>query len=95
MLIIGGTHTITPDIVRNAIVDADRRILDFRLRQTGPEALELVLPRDLPSEAIDRAMAALVALFSSLGLSAHIVVRQEILTTSARKLRRVERVWRG
>ena len=95
VLIIGGTHTVTPDIVRNAIVDADRRILDFRLRQTGPDALELVLPRDLPSEAIDRAMAALVALFSSLGLSAHIVVRQEILTTSARKLRRVERVWRG
>lgn len=95
LLIIGGTHTVTPDIVRNAIVDADRRILDFRLRQTGPEELELVLPQDLPSEAADRAMAALVALFSSLNLSVHIVVHLEILTTSARKLRRVERIWQG
>ena len=95
LLIIGGTHTITPDIVRNAIVDADRRIEDFRLRQTGPDTLELILPQDLPPEAAERAQAALAALLSSLGVSASITVRQETLSTSARKLRRVERVWQG
>ena len=31
-----GEVFITPDILRNAIVDADRRIDDFRLVQTGP-----------------------------------------------------------
>jgi putative adenylate-forming enzyme len=38
---------LTPDILRNTIVDTDRRITDFRLHQTGPASLELHLPESL------------------------------------------------
>ena len=95
LLSIGGTHTVTPDILRNAIVDSDRRIVDFRLRQTGPHDLELVLPADVPADAAMKAERALSDVLGSLGLRVETRLRQEVLTTDARKLRRVERIWRG
>jgi putative adenylate-forming enzyme len=88
-------QTITPDILRNAIVDADRRITDFRLRQTGPFDIDLILPIDTPPEAAQKAKEALSTRLSGLNITAHIALRQESLSTSARKLRRVERTWKG
>ena len=95
LLFIGGTHTLTPDILRNAIVDSDRRILDFRLQQTSADDLTLILAQDLPPDVVAKAESALTRLLRGLGLTATISVRQETLTTSARKLRRVERLWQG
>ena len=94
LLVIGG-HSLTPDILRNAIVDADRRIQDFRLRQTGAAALELILSDKVPAETLEYAAAALARLLDKLGVSAEIVARQEPLITAAHKLRRVENAWRG
>lgn len=92
LFILAG-KTLTPDILRNAIIDADRRIVDFRLRQTGPTTLELVLSPELPREAAENAVGALTRLLRQHDLAADIHLRQDTLSTSARKLRRVERLW--
>ena len=42
---------ITPDVLRNAVVDADRRIQDFRVIQTGTSAIDLVLDAKLAPDA--------------------------------------------
>ncbi len=42
---------VTPDVVRNALVDADARIDDFRIVQIGPAALDVRLPAALPRDA--------------------------------------------
>ena len=88
---MGGVVTVTPDVMRNAIVGADRRIDDFRLVQTGADQLELSLTSALPAEA---AQAALERVLEAMGARATISVTVvPILEISARKLRRVERRW--
>lgn len=94
-LLVFGDKAVTPDILRNAIVDADRRIDDFRLRQTGPAHLSLVLSDALPPEAAAAARDALQSRLAALGIAADIALCQEPLTTGAKKLRRVERQWKG
>jgi putative adenylate-forming enzyme len=94
LLVVGG-KTVTPDILRNAIVDADRRITDFRLLQTGPAQLHLILSDALPADAAGRAREVLFGRLQSLGIAAEITLTQEPLSTSAKKLRRIERQWRG
>jgi putative adenylate-forming enzyme len=87
----GSTMPVTPDVLRNAIVGADRRIDDFRLVQTGADRLELSLTSALPAEA---ARAALENLIATLGARAEIaVVIAPQLEVGVRKLRRVERRW--
>ncbi len=93
-LLVIGSHTLTPDILRNAIVDSDRRIQDFRLRQTGAAALELILSDKLPADALQNARTALSRLLDKLSISAEITARQAPLVTGAYKLRRVENAWR-
>jgi putative adenylate-forming enzyme len=84
---------VTPEILRNAIVGADRSIDDFRLLQTGPLSVELVLPPG-PQTRLDAAQAAVRALLLRLGVTAEITGRSGPMNMqSARKLRRVERVW--
>lgn len=84
--------TITPDVLRNTIIDADRRIDDFRLRQRGPREIELVLARGTPDAIQHAARAALQGLFDRLGVDADIAVRANDLSAlSVTKLRRVER----
>lgn len=94
LLVLNG-RTVTPDILRNAIVDADRLIDDFRLRQTGPAQLHLILSDTLVPDAAVQARDALYRCLTALGIAADITLTQEPLTTSARKLRRVERTWTG
>lgn len=90
-----GPRKVTPDILRNAIVDADRRIDDFRLVQTGPSTVELSLAAALPDEAAIRAKNAVASLLQSLGVDAGITLsRPAEIEISVRKLRRVERRWR-
>jgi putative adenylate-forming enzyme len=90
-----GTMTITPDVLRNTILDADRRIDDFRLRQSGPRQIELVLPHGTPDAARHAARRALRSTMDRLEVDAEIVVKAEALSaTSITKLRRVERSWK-
>lgn len=87
----GGVVTVTPDVMRNAIVGADMRIDDFRLVQTAADRLELSLTSAIASEA---AKAALERVLETMGASAKIdVTIAPMLEVSARKLRRVERRW--
>jgi putative adenylate-forming enzyme len=92
VLTIGGSHTVTPDVLRNAIVDSDRRICDFRLRQVGSDVLSLsVVPHDAGPVARD----AVLAVLGHQGITAWVEIDEAPLSVSARKLRRIERVWRG
>ena len=88
----GRTRIVTPDILRNAIVDADRAITDFRLVQTGPDAIRLTLAADLPSDCANRARTALVDLFVRLELAPELTLEQGLSLRTDRKLRRVERL---
>jgi putative adenylate-forming enzyme len=92
--VAGGERLVTPDILRNAIVSADRRITDFRLVQTERDAVVLSLLDSLPADAVDRARGMVAALFRSLGIEARVeVTTHQVLDVSSRKLRRVERRW--
>ena len=91
----GGRLTITPDVLRNTIIDADRRIDDFRLRQTGPRDVELLLPRGSADTAQQAARLALLSLLNRLDVDADLAVKiEELSATSITKLRRVERRWK-
>lgn len=87
----GGVVTVTPDVMRNAIVGADSRIDDFRLVQTAADRLELSLTSAL---AADAAKAALERVLGAMGAEATVdVTIAPALEVSARKLRRVEKRW--
>lgn len=91
----GGLRMVTPDVLRNAVVDADRRILDYRIVQTGPRDIGVRLAADLGG-SVDAAVAgALTALAERLDL-APLAIRIEpgIDAPFDRKLRRVSREWR-
>ncbi|MEZ5999618.1 F390 synthetase-related protein [Hyphomonas sp.] len=85
----GAIASITPDVIRNAVVRSDPSIRDFRVLQTGPNAVTLLLPPEA-AQALDAACAGLQALFEKCGTHPGIEARAERLTPEAgRKLRRV------
>lgn len=91
-----GRSTITPDVLRNTIIDADRRVDDFRLLQTGPRKLELLLPSATPDVAQQAAREALLSLMTRLDVDVGIVAKvEELSATGVTKLRRVERRWKS
>ncbi|WP_296816613.1 hypothetical protein, partial [Brevundimonas sp.] len=86
---------VTPDILRNAVVDADRRITDFRILQTGPGEVEVELDAAL-AEAAPRVARALIEAIVRAGGEAVVQTRltPAFGLPTDRKLRRVERLWR-
>ncbi|WP_417711692.1 F390 synthetase-related protein [Roseibium aggregatum] len=83
---------VTPDILRNAVLDASREISDFRLVQEEDGSVTLLLPPELPGIGAEAARSALGKTFSAQGLAPRISLRRESLPLeSTRKLRRVER----
>jgi putative adenylate-forming enzyme len=91
----GAWRMITPDVLRNAVVDADRRITDFRIVQIGEDAVAVQLDPALPPESDAAVTAALLALFERIGVVAPAVTVTRGLTVDYdRKLRRVRREWR-
>lgn len=86
---------MTPDIVRNAIVDADRRITDYRAVQVAVDRVRLSLPAGLAPEAARAAVAGLAAALAragAQGVSIDLEAGMEV--PYDRKLRRVRRDWR-
>ncbi|TYC79854.1 CoF synthetase [Stappia sp. BW2] len=82
---------VTPDILRNAVLDASRVISDFRLVQEDDGSVTLLLPPDLPDTSAEAARMALGKTLSTQGLTPEISLRRERLPLeSSRKLRRVE-----
>jgi len=86
---------VTPDVMRNAVVDSDRRITDFRIVQTGANQIALVLPTGLAGDAAEAARAALRATLTKAGVGAATIALEPIAATPDHlKLRRVRRDWR-
>ena len=88
----GAIVTVTPDVVRNAIVDAHPGIADFRAVQTGSAAIAITLV-GAEGEIASRARAALERRLEHLGITAEIVLHDGIEVPFDRKLRRVRRDW--
>lgn len=89
-----GEVMITPDVLRNAIVDADRRITDFRVVQTGMATLEVSMLDFLHEDAARAALLAVRNVVSRLGADAEVSLHSvAAFPVSAKKLRRVERAW--
>jgi phenylacetate-coenzyme A ligase PaaK-like adenylate-forming protein len=82
---------VTPDVMRNAVLEADRSITDFRILREGAEQIALVLEPKLAAHGAKAARDALADVFSQRGLSPTIILRQEAIEFEPhRKLRRVE-----
>ncbi|MDX8531379.1 CoF synthetase [Mesorhizobium sp. VK25A] len=86
-----GPILVTPDVLRNAVLKADRRIDDFRLVQTGPDSVELRLPPMLADDAAAAAHQAVRALLEMRKTAATVkLIRAPLPLETGRKLRRVE-----
>lgn len=89
----GQSRMVTPDVLRNAVVDADRRITDFRIMQTGANAVTVQLAVKLPLESDAAVTASLGALFDRLGVATTLTIERGLTVDYDRKLRRVRREW--
>lgn len=89
-----GPVLITPDILRNAVLDAARGITDFRILRDGPRDVQLRLPGTLPPPQAGAAQTALQSVFDRRGLTVTVTLTQSLLShDQTRKLRRVENRW--
>lgn len=88
----GAILTVTPDVVRNTLVDAHPAITDFRAVQTGPAAIRITLPNP-DREIANLARAALERKLARLGITADITVSGDFAVPFQSKLRRVRRDW--
>ncbi len=59
--------TLMPEAIRLAILDAERRLDDFRFDQIGDRRFRLRLPYDAPEDSEQRVTGALQALFKRYG----------------------------
>ncbi|ROZ74326.1 F390 synthetase-related protein [Ramlibacter sp. WS9] len=90
----GGQRMATPDVLRNAVVDADRRILDFRIVQTGPAQVRVSLDAALSPEVDGAVVASIQRLCDGLGVAGvNVAVVRGITADTGVKLRRVRREW--
>lgn len=87
----GGRVTATPDVLRNAVVDCDPRIRDYRIIQKPDGRVEVELDEALPEEVHDAVLGALERAFARLGAALAVTTRRGITPRFDRKLRRVER----
>lgn len=93
---VKGMVNITPDVLRNAVVNADHRIQDFRIVQVGADRVELALAADLPAEVVEMAASSLRRALARIGATGAIIdLKSGIEPSLDRKLRRVRRAWRG
>lgn len=92
----GQRIAVTPDVLRNAVLHADRSIDDFRLRQVAEGRIELVLSPALSASAREAACQRLSDACARAGATADVVVTLESMSgAGVAKLRRVERRWRS
>lgn len=88
----GGQRIIaTPDILRNAVVDADPAISDFRIVQKRDGRVVVTLSETLPQQVHDAAREALRRTLLRLGVEPVVESARGINLELDRKLRRVER----
>lgn len=86
----------TPDVLRNAVLDADRSIDDFRILRVAERWIELVLPERSRPEQLQTSKAALERLIQTRCNGITVSARTARLRPgNHRKLRRVENQWRA
>lgn len=84
-----GDVSITPDVLRNAVVDADRSIHDFRIVRKK-DRVEVSLPLDVSPLAPDAVKEALSLVFERFGVSVEVQVNVcDVKPPMDKKLRRV------
>ena len=87
----GARILVTPDAMRNAVLDAARDIADFRIWRESREEIVLFLQPGLPEASARAAFTALGRLFEARALTPRITLRREAMVFEPhRKLRRVE-----
>ena len=87
-----GAVTVTPDVLRDAVVGASRAISDFRAIQRGRRTVTLHLHARVPERCAEAALAALRRAIERAGGQACVsLVRGPLEPRADRKLRRVER----
>ncbi|MGV3726412.1 F390 synthetase-related protein [Hydrogenophaga sp.] len=91
---VGSWRMVTPDVIRNAIVDASPAIRDFRAVQTAYDRIEVTLPPDLPGAVENRVLQELRARLERLEAGpVQLVIDHNMDLPMDRKLRRVRRSW--
>lgn len=90
----GAWRMVTPDVIRNAIVDASPAVRDFRAVQTAHDRIEVMLPPDVPAAVGDRVLLALSSRLDGMEVGpVKLVVGHTMDLPMDRKLRRVRRAW--
>lgn len=86
---------LTPDILRNAVLDASRQIDDFRILRDGERRIVLTLKPEVQADEAEAARAALLQLFDQRGLHdlELVLCSAPLLLDPSRKLRRIENRW--
>lgn len=86
---------VMPDPIRNAILEADARLNDFRVDQVGPSALTIRLPAPMTATAEPSVRAALDHLAELHGLAPlDLRFLRGVCVPFDRKLRRITRSWK-
>ncbi|NVO56461.1 CoF synthetase [Rhodobacteraceae bacterium B1Z28] len=86
----------TPDVLRNAVLDADRSIDDFRILRVAERRIELVLPERSKPEQLQTSKAALERLIQARCKGITVSARTaQLYPDNHRKLRRVENQWQA
>lgn len=86
-----GTAILTPDVIRNTVLDASPAIQDFRVVQTDATSINLTLPPDLAQAEAEAARTALVTLIAARAPDITVrLLRDPLSLRTDRKLRRVE-----
>jgi len=89
---VGKLTMVTPDVIRNSIVDAHPSITDYRAIQTGPNHIIIQLPH--ANTVIEEAIAiSLKTKLSYLNIAPALTFIPKIDASDSRKLRRVRREW--
>ena len=86
---------LTPDLLRNAVLGADRIIDDFRVRRIEENRIEVVLPTRIPFSVGVMAREAVLQACIKAETCPDVVLRHEaLLPRNDTKLRRVENFWK-
>jgi putative adenylate-forming enzyme len=88
----GARRMVTPDVLRNAVVDSHTAIEDFRIVQTAADTIVVTLADGLPPEIDTLVIAGLGRRLGELGIAARIDVVRGLSVPFDSKLRRVRRV---
>ncbi|HEX8468310.1 MAG TPA: F390 synthetase-related protein [Allosphingosinicella sp.] len=86
-----GRVMVTPDVLRNAVVDSDPRIRDYRIIQKADGRVAVELDERLAPEVHAAVREALERALARLGAAPTVATRRGITPRFDRKLRRVER----